>query len=162
MYIHISQNMDKEFPESTEIATWTNVSSLPTNTIFEFWWSCRWLTFAYFKPFMGLKCMAGPDWLKKKNEHQLCIQSFTEVSHLQIWWVWIHCRWQVAAQNQRRGRMQETKKTSSYQTTAVQEITCWHQQKLHTRCIAFGESVVQILTRTTWTDVNKIKDVRVS
>ena len=27
--------------------------------------SYRLLTFAYFKPFLGPKCMAGPDWSKK-------------------------------------------------------------------------------------------------
>ena len=106
-----------------------------------------------------MKCTVGPGLSKKNvetNKRPLCIQSFTEVSHLQIWQVWIHCQWLVAAQNRRRGRMQETKKTSSGQTT-VQEMMCRHQQKLHTRCIVFGESVLQSLTWTTWADVNKIK-----
>ena len=35
--------------------------------------------------------------------------------------------------------MQETKETSSDQTSAVQEMTCRHQRKQHTRCIAFEE-----------------------
>ena len=52
---------------------------------------------------------------------------------------------------------EECKKTSSDQSTAVQEMACPHQQKLHTWCVAFGESVLQSLTRTTWADVNKIK-----
>ena len=80
-----------------------------------------------------------------------------EVSHLHMWRVWIHCQWQVSAQNRRRGRMQETKKISSDQTTTVQEMRCQHQQKLHTRCIVFGKSVLQSLTTTTWAYVNKIK-----
>ena len=75
-----------------------------------------------------------------------------------MWRVWIRsCRWQVYAQNQRRGRMQEAKETSYDQTTMVEERMCWHQQKLHTRCIAVGESVLQSLTGTTLADVNKIK-----
>ena len=49
------------------------------------------------------------------NEHRLCIGSFTEVSHLQIWRVWVHSQWHVAAVNRTRGRMQETKETSSDQ-----------------------------------------------
>ena len=49
------------------------------------------------------------------------------------------------------------KETSSNHTTTVQERMCRHQQKLHTGCIAFGESVLQSLTRMTWADVNKIK-----
>ena len=35
MYKHISQNMDKKFPESIEIATWTNVSLLLAKSIAE-------------------------------------------------------------------------------------------------------------------------------
>ena len=35
--------------------------------------------------------------------------------------------------------MQETKETSSDQTSTVQEMTCRHQQKQHTRCITFEE-----------------------
>ena len=49
------------------------------------------------------------------------------------------------------------KKASSNQTTTIQEMTCRHKQKLHTRCVAFGESNLQSLTRTTWAEVNKIK-----
>ena len=107
-----------------------------------------------------LKCAPGPDWSKKclyKWTSSLHSKLFTEVSHLQIWWVWIHCQWQLAAQNQTRGKMPETKETSSDQTTTVPERTCQHKQKLRTQCIAFGESVLQSLTRTTWADVNKIK-----
>ena len=37
MYAHISQNTHIEFPESTEIATWTNASSLPGKPIVECW-----------------------------------------------------------------------------------------------------------------------------
>ena len=60
--------------------------------------------------------------------------------------------------------MQETKETSSNQTSAVQEMTCRHQRKQHTRCIAFEEIVYSLLSRTTFAladgtlaDVNKIK-----
>ena len=64
MYVCTSQNTDK-FPESTEITTWTNDSSLPAKSIVERWWNYRWLTFAYFRPFLGLKYRAGPDGSKK-------------------------------------------------------------------------------------------------
>ena len=47
------------------------------------------MTFAYFKPFLGLKYTANPGQLKTffvllfcTNEHRLCLQGFTEVSHL--------------------------------------------------------------------------------
>ena len=65
MYACISQNMDKEFPESMEIAMWMNASSLPARWIVECWWSYHSFTFAYFKPFLGLKYTASPDWSKK-------------------------------------------------------------------------------------------------
>ena len=42
-----------------------SVSSLPGKLIVEHRWSYRWLTFAHFKPFLGLKYTAGPDWSKK-------------------------------------------------------------------------------------------------
>ena len=49
---------------------------------------------------------------------------------------------------------EECKKTSSDQTT-IQEM--WrHQQKLHTQCVAFGESVLRSLTKAPWADVNKM------
>ena len=44
--------------------------------------------------------------------------------------------------------MQETKETSSVQTSA--EMTCRHQQKQHTRCIAFEEILYSLLSRTTF------------
>ena len=48
--------------------------------------SYRALTFAYFKPFPGLKYTAGPDWSKKfVKPMNIDYQSFTEVSHLPIW-----------------------------------------------------------------------------
>ena len=60
--------------------------------------------------------------------------------------------------------MQEVKETSSDQTSAVQEMTCWHQRKQHTRCIAFEDILYGLLSRTTLVladgtlaDVNKIK-----
>ena len=60
--------------------------------------------------------------------------------------------------------MQEIKETSSDQTSAIQEITCRHQRKQHTRCIAFEEILYGLLSRTTFAladgtlaDVNKIK-----
>ena len=83
-------------------------------------------------------------------------EALWQLSHLQIWQVWIHCQWKVAPQNRRRGRMQKNKETSSDQTTSVQGMTCRHQQKLLTWCVAFRESVLQSLTRATWADVNKI------
>ena len=59
--------------------------------------------------------------------------------------------------------MQETKETSSDQTSTVQEMTCWHQRKQHTQCIAFEEILYGLLSRMTFTladgtlaDVNKI------
>ena len=60
--------------------------------------------------------------------------------------------------------MQEIKETSSDQTSAVQEMTCQHQQKQHTQCIAFEEILYGLLSRTTFAladgtlaDINKIK-----
>ena len=61
MCAHISQNADKEFPESTEIVTWTDESSLPAKSVVGRWWSYCLLIFAYFKPFPGLKFTADPD-----------------------------------------------------------------------------------------------------
>ena len=89
------------------------------------WWSYHLLTFAYFKLFPGHK-YGGSDWSKKFSKPMnMDFESFTEVSHLQIWRVKIQSfRWQVAAGNrQRRGRMQETKKRSSNQTATIQETT---------------------------------------
>ena len=61
--------------------------------------------------------------------------------------------------------MQDIKETSSDQTSAVQEMTCRHQRKQHTPCIAFEEILYNLLSRTTLAlvadgtlaDVNKIK-----
>ena len=60
--------------------------------------------------------------------------------------------------------MQETMETSSDQTSAVQKMTCRHQRKQHTRCIAFEEILYGLLSRTTFAladgtlaDINKIK-----
>ena len=64
MYADISQDMDKQFPESREIVMWTNASLLPSKSIVESCWSYHSLTLTYFKPFPGLKYMAGPDWSK--------------------------------------------------------------------------------------------------
>ena len=98
------------------------------------------------------------------NEYQLCLWSFTEDIHLQIRPVWIRsCRWQVATQNWRRGgRMQETKETSSDQTTTVQEKTCRHQRKQHTRCIASGGSVLRSLIQNDFSRCKQNKGVRAS
>ena len=60
--------------------------------------------------------------------------------------------------------MQEIKETSSDQTSAVQGMTCQHQRKQHTRCIAFEDILYGLLSRTTLAladgtlaDINKIK-----
>ena len=60
--------------------------------------------------------------------------------------------------------MQEIKETSSDQTSAFQEMTCRHQRKQHTRCIAFEQILYGLLSRTTFAladgtlaDVNKIR-----
>ena len=60
--------------------------------------------------------------------------------------------------------MQETKETSSEQTSTVQEMTCRHQRKQHTWCIALKEILYGLLSRATFAladgtlaDVNKIK-----
>ena len=60
--------------------------------------------------------------------------------------------------------MQEIKETSSDQTSAIQEMTCRHQRKQHTQCIAFEEMLYGLLSRTTFAladgtlaDVNKTK-----
>ena len=60
--------------------------------------------------------------------------------------------------------MQETKETNCDQTSAVQEMTCCHQRKQHTRCIAFEEILYGLLSRTTFAlgdgtlaDINKIE-----
>ena len=37
-YVHISQNMDKDFPESVEITMWTNAGLLLAKPIVERWW----------------------------------------------------------------------------------------------------------------------------
>ena len=46
--------------------------------------------------------------------------------------------------------MEETKETSSDQTSAVLEMTCRHHRKQHTRCIAFEEILYGLLSRTTF------------
>ena len=110
----------------------------------------RSLTFAYFKPFPGLKYMAGPDWSKKfVSQWTMTLhQNFTEVSYLPIWRVW-SCQWYVAAWNRwRGGRMYETKETNSNQTTTIRERMRQHQWKQHTWCIVFGESVLRSLIKT--------------
>ena len=160
MYVHTSQNMDKEFPESMEIATWTNESSLAAKLVvecwrsypgmpnfryfplflawsvlrrsvsrfpfspfspissFSFWTFCLFLcsfsvrrhahvdfqlfsqksigipgyhslTFAYFKPFLGLKYRANPDWSKKM------LTQFAPQTRLS-------CFWRVVASARRR------------------------------------------------------------
>ena len=60
--------------------------------------------------------------------------------------------------------MQEIKETSFDQTSAVQEMTCRHQRKQHTQCIAFEKFLYSLLSRTTFAladgtlaDVNKIE-----
>ena len=138
MYGHISQNTDKceFFANKLDLLALVELS---------------FIDICIFQVILGLKCTADPDWSKK------FLNQWTYICHLHIWWVWIHCQWQVAAQNWRSGRMQETKETSYNQTTTIQEKTCQHQQKLHAQCIAFRKSIVQSLTRTTWADVNKIK-----
>ena len=57
--------------------------------------------------------------------------------------------------------MQETKKTSSDQTPTVQERTRRHQQKQHTRYIAFGESVLWSLIQNDFSRCKHNKGVRV-
>ena len=46
--------------------------------------------------------------------------------------------------------MEETKETSSDQTSAVLEMTCRHQRKQHTLCIAFEKNLYGLLSGTTF------------
>ena len=58
--------------------------------------------------------------------------------------------------------MQGTKKTSSDQTTTVQEKTPWHLRKEDTRCIAFGESVLRSLIQNGFSRCKQNKGIRVA
>ena len=64
-----------------------NASLLPVKPILALMGSYRLLTFAYFKPFPGLKYTAGPDWSKKfvtqTSEHRLCIKTLRKLA---IFW----------------------------------------------------------------------------
>ena len=86
------------------------------------------------------------------------------VSHLQLWGVWIWSyRWQVTAQNWRRGgRMHKTKETISDQTTTVQESMRWRQGKQHTWCIVFGESVLRSLVQNNFSRCKKNRGIQMS
>ena len=57
--------------------------------------------------------------------------------------------------------MQETKETSSDQTTTVKERTRRHQRKQHTRFIAFGKSVLRPLMENDYRRNIQNKVVRV-
>ena len=57
--------------------------------------------------------------------------------------------------------MHETKETNSDQTTNVQERTRQHQQKQHTRCIVFGESVLRSSIKNNFRRCKQNKVVRV-
>ena len=46
--------------------------------------------------------------------------------------------------------MEETKETSTDQTSAALEMTYRHQRKQHTRCIAFEEILYGLVSRTTF------------
>ena len=60
--------------------------------------------------------------------------------------------------------MQEIKETSSNQTSTVQKMTCQHQQKQHTRCIAFEEILLRSFIQTDFStsrrDFNRRKQNR--
>ena len=94
MYAHVSQNSGREFPERMEIATWTNVSSLLAKSIVE-----RWFTFWSWTFACGVRISLSQFWswtvwpVLIGQKSFFCIWSFTEVSHLHIWRVWIWCSW---------------------------------------------------------------------
>ena len=77
MYSCISQNTGKEFPEGPEIAMWTRVHCQQSWSLGVDGVIVRWhLHISKFKPFPGLKCMAGPDWSKKLlNQWTLILHS---------------------------------------------------------------------------------------
>ena len=160
MYAHIIQNTGKEFPESTEMATWTSASLLPGKLSVVGLVVCWHL---HISGHFGGWSMYGRSWLVKTvywtKEHQLH-RNFTEESHLQIKQVDYEAVSDKGLhETDRGGRMHETKETSSDQTRTIQERMCHHQWKQHTRCIAFGESVLRTLIQNDFqfTDVNKIK-----
>ena len=107
------------------------------------------MTFAYFKPFPGLKRTTDPDWPKKFVKPMNIDFAFKALCELVIFRCggfeftvsdkWLH----------KSKEEEECKKTSCDQRTTIREIMCGHQQKLHTGCVALGESVLQSLTRTT-------------
>ena len=122
--------------------------------------SYRSLTFAYFKPFLGLKCTAGPDWSKKFVEPM----NFDFASKLYGSWpssytAGLNSKLLVISgcMNRRRGgRMHETKETNSDQRTSVQERTRQHQRKQH-GALFLEQVFCGLWWRTTFADVNKIK-----
>ena len=116
----ISQNMDSEFPQSTEIVTWTNASLLPAKPIIERWWGVivRWHLHisSHFWGWSMRPVLIGQKSLLNQWTSTLH-WNFTEVNHIPIWRVW-SCWWKAATWNWRRGgRMHETRETNSDQTT---------------------------------------------
>ena len=105
------------------------------------------MTFAYFRLFLRLKCTAGPDWPRKFIKPMNINFAYKALQKLVIF---RYGGFEVTVSDKWLHKMkeeEECKKTSSDQSTAVQEMACPHQQKLHTWCVAFGESVLQSLTR---------------
>ena len=139
-----------------------DASCLPAKPIIEYWWGSYGLvTFAYFKPFPGLKYKAGLDWSKNLLSQWTSTLpwNFMEVSHLPI-----HGGFEFEAVSDKwlhetdEEEEECTKpRTNSDQTRTVSERMHQHQQKQHTWCIVFGESVLQSSIQNNFADVNKIK-----
>ena len=154
----------EQFPESTEIAEWMNASSMPSKSIFVCCWSCRSLTFTYFKPFSVLKYMAGPDWsesFSKPVNIGFALKALWKlvVSHLQVWWVWVRsCRWQVTARNWRRGgRMQETKEKAPIRQQPFKKVCVGVSERSTCGALLWGKVFCGLCCGTTLVDVNKIE-----
>ena len=126
-----------------------NASLLPAKLLVECCWSYRSLTFAYFKPFLGLKCTAGLDWSKKFFKPMNMDFAFKA---LQIIAIFRYGRFEFEAvsdkwlheTSEEEGDCRKPRKRAP---TRQQPVKKGRISESSTCCIAFGESVLGSLSQ---------------
>ena len=157
MYTCVSQNTDTEFPESTEIATWTNASWLPVKPIVEHWWGVivRWhlRILSHFRGWSIQPVLIGQEGLLNQMH-----RNFTEVSHLPIGgfeYKAVSDKWLHETDKEEEESMKPRKQTPTRQ----QPFKKWHFgiREIGIYSALFLESLLLSSIENDLNDVNKMK-----
>ena len=108
--------------------------------------SYRLLTFAYFKPFPGLKYMAGPDWSKKvsyTNVHRLCIETLRKLAIFRYGGFEAADDKCLHETDEEEEECTKPRKQTPTRQQPFKKERVGISESQHTRCIVFGKSVLR-------------------